>query len=125
MARRWAYVAMGAMALCLVAGPSFSADDVAQGRNLFVQRCALCHSTEPGVRMSGPSLAGIVGRKAASQEGFPYSQALRNAGIVWTPEALDAWLENPLKDVPGTHMSFGGIPDAAERAALIAYLKSL
>ena len=87
--------------------------------------CMQCHSPSPSQNRIGPSLFGVVGRKAGSVPGFDYSNALRKSGIVWTPERLDKWLSGPMDFVPGTRMSFGGFADPTKRQAVIAYLKAL
>jgi cytochrome c len=125
MTKSWLYAVICAASLSASAGVAWGADPAPDGQKLFQTRCGSCHSPKPAVRMTGPSLAGVVGRKAGSVDGFPYSPALRNSGIVWTDEQLDVWLTKPMKHVPGAHMSFAGLPDAAQRAAIIAYLKTL
>jgi cytochrome c len=101
---------------------ALAAGDATQGAQLF-RNCLACHSTEPGVNMTGPSLAGIFGRKAGSFPSFHrYSDALKLSGIVWDDQTLDAWLRNPAALVPGNEMPFPGIPDANARSNLIAYL---
>ncbi len=87
--------------------------------------CTGCHSIVAGEVGIGPSMSGIVGRKAGSLPGFAYSAALQNSGIIWTPEKLDTWLTEPMAMVPGTKMSFGGYSDPRQRQAVIAYLKTL
>lgn len=82
----------------------------------------MCHSLEKGRAKLGPSLAGIVGRRAASLPNFEYSSGLKALDIVWTSENLDRWLQNPMDMVPGTMMSFPGIKGDEERKALIEYL---
>jgi hypothetical protein len=69
-----------------------------------------------------PNLYQVLGRPAASRSGFEYSAALRAAGIVWTPETLDAWLADPAANVPGNGMAFAGYASADDRRDLIAYL---
>ena len=101
----------------------FSGDPVA-GQRAFLQ-CQSCHSVEPGANRLGPTLHGVVGRHSGSVAGFNYSQANRSAGIVWTPEKLFQYLENPRRVVPGTTMAFAGIGDPQRRADLIAYLGTL
>lgn len=89
------------------------------------KQCAVCHSVRPGQNQIGPSLAGIFGAKGARVKGFRYSQALRTSGLIWDEKALDAFLESPVRAVPGTSMPTAGIPDHAVRAEIIAYLKAL
>jgi cytochrome c len=101
---------------------------VAAGEAVF-RKCAACHKVGEGARNAvGPVLNGIVGRAAGTAEGFRYSKALADmaaGGLVWDEAALHAFLENPRQFMRGTSMSFPGIRDEGERAALIAYLASL
>ncbi|MGO1075631.1 c-type cytochrome [Inquilinus sp. CA228] len=97
------------------------AQDAAAGERAFRTRCATCHSVEPGQNRAGPSLAGVAGRKAGSVEGARYSQALRDSGITWDSQSLDGYLADPRGTVPGTSMTVR-LADAAQRAAIIAYL---
>lgn len=115
-------------AILLLAAWSLSAiaaGDAARGARLF-QNCAACHSVTPGEHMSGPSLAGVWQRKAGTAQGFHrYSEALKGTGVVWNEATLDAWLQNPAAFAPGNYMTFPGIPDAAARSDLIAYLEAV
>jgi len=87
--------------------------------------CVACHSLEPGQHRTGPSLAGIFGRRAGTAEGFErYSPALAPADITWSEEALDAFLADPQGFVPGNRMTFAGIEEQQARADLIAYLQT-
>ena len=93
------------------------------------QKCYACHSVEPGeTGLPGPNLRGVVGRPVGALDGFAYSEAMveagRDGGLVWTEERLDAFLADPEAYLPGTLMSFVGMRDPAERAAVIGYLKS-
>ncbi|MGZ3173191.1 MAG: c-type cytochrome [Croceibacterium sp.] len=88
-------------------------------------QCAACHSTTPGKTIIGPSLAHVYGRKAGSLAGFQYSDAMKGSGLTWASSNLDAFLTNPAGKVPGTLMGLAGIKDAAQRKAIIAYLKTL
>lgn len=97
--------------------------NAAAGKVVFAQ-CRSCHVTDPGVNKTGPSLAGIVGRKAGSIANFNYSPANKNSGIDWTEEHLYAYLENPQRVVPKTKMIFPGLREAQKRADVIAYLKN-
>jgi cytochrome c len=86
--------------------------------------CASCHSLTPNHNMTGPSLAGVIGRKAGTLASFPrYSEALKSSGVTWDEPSLDAWLEKPEGFIPGSRMVFPGIRDAQDRADIIAYLK--
>ncbi len=95
-----------------------------RGRELFLAACATCHTPGQGV-VTGPDLTGLMGRKAGSVPGFHYSRALRNSRIVWSAATMDTFLENPQGAIPGNTMPYPGLPDAKERAELIAYLQTL
>lgn len=89
----------------------------------LAQLCRACHTTGAGEpAMLGPNLHGVFGRRAGTRENFDYSPALRNADFAWTPRALDAWLAEPARFLPGNRMSFTGVNEAGDRASLIAYL---
>jgi len=88
-------------------------------------QCRACHLTEAGKTLIGPSLAGVVGRKAGTLPGFAYSDQLKAAGPTWDDATLDTWLTSPSKMVPGTKMTFAGLSDPAQRKAVIEYLKTL
>ena len=99
--------------------------DAGHGAELF-SACRACHSLEPGRNMTGPSLAGIWGRKAGSLASFErYSPALKASSIVWDENTLDAWLKNPTTFIPNSRMTFPGIKDEKVRTDLIAYLKAV
>ena len=99
---------------------AIAAGDPQAGHVLYDARCGPCHSLDHnGV---GPAHRGVYGRAAASAPGFSYSDALKASHLVWTEDALDRWLADPEKLVPGQRM-FVGVPDAKERADLIAYLR--
>jgi cytochrome c len=97
--------------------------DAAKGKIAFLQ-CQTCHSSDAGVNKIGPSLHGVVGRKASSVAGYSYSAANHASGITWTEEKLFQYLEKPQRVVPGTKMSFAGFSDPQKRADVIAYLKT-
>ena len=84
--------------------------------------CRSCHSVEAGRNGVGPTLHGIVGSKAGDVAGFPFSSALRQSGITWDRQALDTWLQGPMKMVPGTRMVIA-VPDPVKRAEIIDYLE--
>jgi cytochrome c len=95
--------------------------DAARGEKLFAE-CAACHSLDRAVESVGPSLYGVIGRKAGEGGDFRYSPALKRSGIIWNEQSIDAFVADPQAVVPGNRMPFAGIPDAAARADLIAYL---
>lgn len=87
--------------------------------------CSACHALEAGENGVGPYLYGVVGRDVASVDGFNYSGNLIAVNDVWTPEELNAFLENPKGYAPGTAMGYNGMRKIEDRANLIAYLDSL
>jgi cytochrome c len=107
-------------AIALLAG----ADPVAGEKS--ARKCEVCHSfKEGGPAKIGPDLYDVVGRKVASVSGFGYSSALKAKGGEWTYEELDSWIKNPNAYVPGSKMAFAGVASARERAAILAYLRTL
>jgi len=112
---------MSAVVLLAAAGAARADGDPARGEKRF-EECATCHTLERGVNNVGPSLFGMFGRKAGEIADFRYSPALKKSGITWTPQTLDTYIADPQKDVPGNRMPYAGMPDAADRADLIAYL---
>lgn len=119
----------GTMIVALVSSIAQSASTVSadspeykRGRLLYIQ-CRACHELEAGgPRKVGPHLAGIVGRPSAAVSDFAYSDALESANLIWDAATLDRFLQRPSALVPGNTMAFAGIANAADRAALIAYL---
>ena len=109
--------AAGGVALASLTG------DAAAGEKVFNQ-CKTCHVAEKGVNRVGPSLWGVIGRPAGSIEGFKYSPANKNSGLVWTPEQMFTYLEAPQKVIKGTYMAFAGLKKPQDRADVIAYLKT-
>jgi len=107
------------------AEPAEIATPEARGRWLF-NECAVCHSANEGeANRVGPNLFDIVGREAAQVDGFAYSKAMQDSGVVWTDETLSAFIENPQQFMRGNRMAYVGQRDAEKRADLIAYLKTL
>ncbi len=118
-------LAVAAVVAVIAATPA--AAQAVDGKKLFTSRCGVCHwdPAKPGeqVRM-GPSLTGVVGRKAGTHPKFTrYSSAMKKFGQPWTEALLASYLENPRKVVPGTNMAFVGLKKPEERAAVVAYLK--
>lgn len=102
--------------------PAYSGADQSRGELLSLA-CQACHSLEATTSSPiGPNLHGIFGTLSATAEDFEYSPALTAAEIVWTPQALDAWLADPAEFLPGTTMAFSGYGSADDRRDLIAFL---
>jgi cytochrome c len=112
-------ISFAAVAIGTVQG--FAAD-ANHGEQLFVE-CASCHTLEKGVHNVGPSLAGIFQRKSGSFDDYRYSPAMKRANITWTPEELDKFIADPQMVVPANRMPYAGMPNATDRADLIAYLQ--
>lgn len=93
--------------------------DASRGEAIYA-RCQACHALD--YDRTGPHHCGVLGRRAGSVPGFAYSEAMRRSGLTWTPKTLDHFLAAPFEAVPGTIMGYAGIPDAQERADLIAWL---
>lgn len=108
-------------------GPDFAtllaSADAGAGEKVF-GKCKACHKID-GTNGTGPHLDGVVGRAVASVAGFGYSDGMVGHGGDWSPEALDAFLENPKGVVAGTKMSFAGLKKPEDRANIIAYLQTL
>lgn len=101
-----------------------AAGDAAAGKTVFANQCASCHTTEAGKNGFGPSLAGVLGRKAGSVAGYKYSDAMANSGLAWDGANLDQFLTSSTTKVPGTAMAVS-LTDAKARADVIAYLATL
>jgi len=115
---------LAALAAALASSPvSAQQDAVTRGERNF-RVCMPCHSLESDRNMTGPSLAGLWGRKAGGLESFErYSDALKSSGIIWDERSLDAWLTDPDRMVPGNEMPFNGIKNDRARADLLVFLK--
>lgn len=111
-------------AVLLAALPApYNEGDLDNGRRAFA-RCRSCHTITPGgPNMTGPNLYGVFGSQAGTHEKYNYSTALKQAGFTWDADKLDHWLQNPRTFLPGNKMSFAGLPDAADRRDIIAFLK--
>jgi cytochrome c len=124
MIKRWLFPLAAAGIVAVAANTQAAAEtNAGRGKTLF-QACATCHSFDAKVNKLGPSLNGIIGRPSASVEGFLYSPAMRRAKIIWTAGLLNAYLESPQSGVfKGNRMPFAGLPNAQDRADLIAYIQ--
>lgn len=115
---------LAAMAIGLAAGrvgPA-AAQDASAGEQTFTQ-CRICHQIGPDAQnLIGPNLNGVVGRKAATEAGYDYSDALKASGLTWDAATLTKWLKGPQALVPGTKMTFAGLHSDKQVANVIAYI---
>lgn len=111
-----------AMLIGSAAADTLAADEYARGAQVY-ERCAACHALETD--RTGPRHCGLIGRRAGSVPGFPYSRAMRHAGFVWNEKTLDRFLRSPLTAIPGTSMGYDGVKDESERRALILFLREV
>jgi cytochrome c len=121
-------VCMPAVLLAMSLGASSAqalAGNAERGGDVFDGQCAECHSVKPGKNKKGPSLFASIGRKAASVPEFIYSDGLKQSGIVWTPEKIEAYLAAPKTVVPGGKMKFDTKLTQQEAADLLAFLATL
>ncbi|MCB1547126.1 MAG: cytochrome C [Hyphomicrobiaceae bacterium] len=100
--------------------------EVSEGERQFARKCSVCHTLQPDDRnRAGPTLHGVFGRRAGSLPGYPYSQALKRANLVWTAETIGKLFElGPDTFTPGSKMPLQRITDARQRQALIVFLKA-
>jgi cytochrome c len=116
-------------AAVLLASPAFAAD-AAHGAQIFKGTCGVCHLAQPHPAMSdlamriGPNLWGVVGRKAGIAPHFRYSAAMKQSGIVWTPDKLRPYIHEPQKTIPNIRMSFLGLKNMRDVDDVIAYLQT-
>jgi cytochrome c len=112
-------------ALLLAGAHSAAADEVEAGKAAF-KKCVVCHTVEAGKSNKvGPTLFGVVGRKAAALPDYKYSEAMEKFDRTWDETALDEYLADPRGTVPGTKMIYPGIRDKKQRDEIIAYLETM
>jgi cytochrome c len=100
--------------------------DAVKGHAIFHEKCSVCHlAGTNGPKLLGAPLFGVVGRTAGTVPGYTYSAAMKASGLVWTNEALEHYLTDPTKVVPGTHMTFAGLKNDAAIDDVVAYLDTL
>jgi len=117
----WGVVAGAGLLFALTASAALAAD-ADHGKQVY-QACAACHSDKPDAL--GPSLVGVIGRKAGSRDDFRYSNAMMRAGFDWDAGNLRQYLADPQAKVKGNRMPFGGVSDPKDLDDIVAYLKTL
>lgn len=133
-------MALYTAALALLTGPAFcegtedaaaAADEVYAtikldaGAAVFDAECRRCHASDALGENYGPPLENVVGRAAGSVPDYPYSEALKISGIIWTDAALRAWMEDNTGFMPGTKMRHVGIDDPMVQDMVLLYLNSI
>lgn len=111
-----------AFAMMAAASAARADGDATRGEKKF-EECASCHAITEGQSGVGPSLHGIIGRKAGQVADFRYSAPMKRSGITWTAKTLDEFIADPQKVVAGNRMPYAGLPEAGDRADLLAYLE--
>lgn len=120
MNRPFSHCFAAAALAALLVPPVHAGGDAAAGKVLYAARCAACHSLQ--FNSVGPTHRNLIGRRAGTAPGYAYSPALQASTVVWGEETLSRWLADPEKFIPGQRM-FISIPDAKERADIVAYLQ--
>ena len=108
-----------------VALPLYTEGDADNGALIYQDACAQCHQLNPGLNKKGPQLMNVYGANAAELEDYTYSEGLTTSGWVWDAETLDTYISDAEKAMPDTKMLSDPMPDAKERANVIAYLSTL
>ncbi len=113
-----------AIAMIALTPVAAHAADAEAGKAVF-GKCKACHQVGAAAKNAvGPTLTGIIGRKAGTVEGFTYSEAMKNSGLTWDEATFKEYMADPKKKVPGNKMVFMGIKDAADLDNLTEYLKT-
>ena len=108
--------------MVLLASVAHAEGDAKRGQKLY-DECIACHAPERGAQQGvGPSLFGVIGRKAGDNNDFRFSPALKRSGIVWSERELDAYIADPQKKIPANRMPYSGMSNARDRADLLAYI---
>jgi len=119
-----AFASFGTVVMATHLAPAFAQGNAAAGKTIYEARCAGCHEDGRGQVTLGPSLVGIIGRKAGTQGGGTNSRGLTDSDITWDEASLRSYLASPSEKVHGTIMPIG-VKNPQERDDLIAYLESL
>ena len=112
----------GALLTVGYSAPVLAAGDAAEGQKVY-RKCQACHVVDKEQNRVGPHLVGIFGREAGAVEGFRYSKAMSESGIVWDEETIAAYLRDPRGYIKGNRMAFAGLKKDEDVANIIAYLK--
>ena len=125
LARTFSIVCLAVVASPAAADSTFEKIKVEAGEKLYNSECRKCHAPDATGPSYGPPLENIVGRGAGVVQDYDYSTSLEASGIVWTPAALRAWMEDNDGFIPGTKMRHVGIEDRTVQDFILAYLGSI
>jgi len=114
-------VVMAAVTLALGIGTAQAAGDAAKGKKVY-KKCKACHTLKAGKNRVGPSLHGVIGRKAAAVPKYKYSKAMKNSGLVWDDANLRGYLKSPKKFLPKNKMAFRGLKKNKDIDNVLAYI---
>jgi cytochrome c len=115
--------AAAVLATVFAVSPAAADGDVAAGEKIFTTKCKVCHQIGPGAKNSvGPNLSGVIGRKAGTEEGYNYSDAMKGSGLTWDEATFKEYIKDPKAKVPGIKMIFAGLPKDTDQDAIYAYL---
>lgn len=118
-------LALVTAAVVFMAAAAQASGDATAGADVF-KRCAICHSnTKNAPNKIGPNLWGVVGSKAGTVPGYNFSAAMKNSGITWTDDKLEAYVTHPQQVVPGNKMPFAGLSNPKQAQDVVAYLDTL
>ena len=117
-------VAAALISLLALSTPALAEGNIKAGKKIF-KKCKACHDVKEGKNKVGPSLYNIVGATAGKVEGFKYSKAMAESGLVWDEANLRAFVTKPKELVPGNRMAFAGLKKEKQIDDLIAYLNSV
>jgi cytochrome c len=124
ISKKFSLIGLLSLALAHTVVAAECTPDQGHGAQVFANECGVCHSVSKDMAgMMGPSLAGVVGRKSGSVEGFSYSQAMRSKDVTWQAETISQLITQPQAYVPGTYMPYMGLASADDRQAVVCYLK--
>ena len=117
-------LAAAAAALALVLGGPARADgDAAKGEKVYA-KCKTCHEIATDKNKVGPTLQGVIGRKAGTVQGFKYSEAMVNSGVTWDVATIAEYVAKPKEFIAGNKMAFSGLKKEDEIEDLVAYIQA-
>jgi cytochrome c len=118
-----ALAAVTAAIVLILGGPARADGDAAKGQKVFA-KCKTCHEIATDKNKVGPTLQGVIGRKAGAVAGFKYSEAMRNSGVTWDTTTIAEYVAKPKEFIAGNKMAFAGLKKEDEIEDLVAYIQA-